>query len=78
MVVLLLLSFSCRPSLLDAVVYGCLEAILTNGPSDLLDTLTASQGSENLLKFCENSLSSQRKGLEFISYPSSLDLSTIH
>lgn len=65
-----------RPSLLDAVVYGCLEAILTDGPSLLLDSLTL-RGSENLLKYCESSLSSQRKGLQFISYPSSLNLSEL-
>ena len=66
-----------RPTVLDAVVYGCLEAILTNGPSVLLDTLTA-RGSENLLKYCENSVSAQRKGLQFITYPSTQNLSNLH
>lgn len=60
----------CRPTLLDAVVYGCIEAIIdTNTP--LVGVLSAYK---NLNQFCQVSVFSQRKGLQFITSPSSATL----
>lgn len=58
---------------LDAVVYGCLEAVRSSDSLPLLESLNHYP---NLNNYCENSVLSQRKGLQFITSPSSVNLTT--
>lgn len=62
-----------RPTMLDVVVYGCVEAIVSYElPSGRLKE--ALQEFSNLERFSCNSILTQRKGLQFISSPSSANL----
>ena len=54
-------------------MYGCLEAVRSSGSLPLLESLNQYP---NLNNYCENSVLSQRKGLQFITSPSSVNLTT--
>ncbi|XP_019854076.1 PREDICTED: metaxin-2-like [Amphimedon queenslandica] len=61
------------PTALDALMCGCVEAIL-NSSSQKLKSILSSY--DNLVDFCHSSVLSQRKGLQFISSPSTANLSS--
>jgi hypothetical protein len=64
--------FQTSPTILDALVYGCLEAVLTSD-IPLGDVL---KQHVNLNNFCQSALLSQRTGLQFITSPSSANLAS--
>lgn len=63
--------YVCSPTALDALMCGCVEAIL-NSSSHKLKSILSSY--DNLVDFCHSSVLSQRKGLQFISSPSTVNL----
>ena len=67
--------FISRPTTLDAIVYGCVEAILTFQPKTRLADILIMY--PNLGQFCQSSVQSQRKGLQFITSPSNINLASL-